>query len=128
MLLTEKHYRAIEKDSEQQENIRENRLNCLFLRRKENLKLMTRANQDIFLRIQSQKSQYTLKKLRSEFLKNHKISAMISKHNGGASTARPKSSVPRTPLASITPLCNLEELDRHLRSREDEIRQALQER
>lgn len=114
---TEKQYRAMEKNAELQENIRENRLNCLFLRRKENLKTVSRANQDIFLRIQAQKSQYALNRLRNEYRKANKISSMISKHGGGGTAARPKTSISRIPLAPITPLANMDELDRNLKSR-----------
>jgi len=78
---------------------------------------VSRANQDIFLRIQAQKSQYALNRLRNEYRKANKISSMISKHGGGGTAARPKTSISRIPLAPITPLANMDELDRNLKSR-----------
>jgi hypothetical protein len=52
----------------------------MFIRRKESIKNITKANQDIFIRIHTQKSQYTLKKLKNDYKKSHQLSNMISKH------------------------------------------------
>lgn len=62
-----------------QENIRENQLNCMFLRRKENLKNISSANRNIYIRIQSQKSQYQLTRLNEDYQKKFKISKLRRK-------------------------------------------------
>jgi hypothetical protein len=103
----------------------------MFLKRKKNLKEISLANQNIFLRIQAQKSQYELKKLKSDYRNSFKISQMISKYTGeqpisGTQTARPRTSTTRRPLTSLAQHVNIYELDRQLKDREDEIRDILQ--
>lgn len=75
----------------------------MFLKRKKNLKQISLENQNIFLRIHAQKSQYELRKMKEDYRNSAKIANIMRKYTvgEGAMTHRPKTGRIRRPLEVV---------------------------